>query len=910
MEVNAHGGAAAHANSGPKKTGGVAASTTGSSKLFAVSPLEPKDELEERHERSYNAVLSLTEGRGEKEANDALMAAAGTAKPGAYEDICIGLVVGVLASSSDPDAAARHYRDLTLVSRDGMTAACAHLTQIVLEKYQRLSPGAKQQLLWLTREMIKSNVNGMENICWNLMRQVAGGDVSRPNLWLADHLLDIFIDHRAWLERFPFLLASVVYTYLRVIEDHMMAEQLRKKEVKFVASLMRDRFADITVIGRDLMRVLQYVAKIPEFEELWRDIMYNPRSLSPTFGGVVQLMQTRTSRRFLQSRITPEMEKKLVFLTSQVRFGTHKRYQDWFQRQYLATNESQTLRCDLIRFIVGVIHPTNELLGSDIIPRWAVIGWLLTTCTNQVASSNAKLALFYDWLFFSPEKDNIMNIEPAILVMHHSMRPHPAITATLLDFLCRIIDNFYPKERVKVHQGVNNSLKTILDKRVLPSLLPLFGNPRLDEELRTMLKERFPQFFGVVEGQHQAPPVLERETAHDDENAPRFSDDEEEKEASADDEDSKPVAKMKSSASNSGKKKRQQQQQSKNSSKAKKTEKEPKKESNEVDEVAKEALKDLKTETNAERRCELVQKVAQTAIQEDYGYEQCDAVAQRLAEVLADDFEGRIFPEENDDVVRASLEAVEDSVGRPIFVLLRAVCEMKDGDQGRDVLIQIMADLYALQPRLGYYLLFFLTADKTAKAMTVKEKAATYRDLCEAIDDKFSMDICLVNDMRQCLEDGDISLFVHILPSVYSGFPKHAIGNTDLLYLVVSCVDGRQITQLSCMAALRELVMFKRDSFASVLSDSLNWETFEQYAFWHLVMMHPDLPVADCLVSVLPRMKAPRHSEALMFSMQRLRREKPTADTLRAVLARDVKDGDLFASSVLQQWMEVSRRIT
>lgn len=29
-------------------------------------------------------------------------------------------------------------------------------------------------------------------------------------------------------------------------------------------------------------------------------------------------------------------------------------------------------------------------------------------------------------------------LEPAILVMHHSMKPHPAITATLLDFMCRV----------------------------------------------------------------------------------------------------------------------------------------------------------------------------------------------------------------------------------------------------------------------------------------------------------------------------------------------------------------------------------------------------------------------------------------------------------------------------------------
>ena len=123
------------------------------------------------------------------------------------------------------------------------------------------------------------------------------------------------------------------------------------------------------MIGRDLLRLLQNISRIPEMEELWNDILYKPTSLSMTFTGVSQLMNMRTSRRFLQSRITPDMEKKLVFLTSQVRFGNHKRYQEWFQKTYLNTIESQTLRCDLIRFIVGVIHPPNELLCSDIIPR-------------------------------------------------------------------------------------------------------------------------------------------------------------------------------------------------------------------------------------------------------------------------------------------------------------------------------------------------------------------------------------------------------------------------------------------------------------------------------------------------------------------------------------------------------------
>ena len=55
--------------------------------------------------------------------------------------------------------------------------------------------------------------------------------------------------------------------------------------------------------------------------------------------------------------------------------------------QYLSTPESQSLRCDLIRYICACIHPSNEVLCSDIIPRWAVIGWLLTTCTVSNCSN-------------------------------------------------------------------------------------------------------------------------------------------------------------------------------------------------------------------------------------------------------------------------------------------------------------------------------------------------------------------------------------------------------------------------------------------------------------------------------------------------------------------------------------------
>lgn len=304
-----------HQNQLPPIPHSVPPGPQGQPRLFVRTPIEPKDELEDKHDRCFLLLRSIVAEKGEKEANDAL-AAHVSKDQRSHEELCLGLIVSILG---EPDNAPRHYRDLTHVARDGLTAAMNQLTHIVLEKYHKMYPSAKQQLLWLTREMIKGSVSGMETIVWNLMRQIAGGDVSRPNLWLADSLLDIFVDHRSWLEKFPFLLASVVYTYLRIIEDHVHVDKLREKEVKFVVSLMRERFADVMVIGRDLVRVLQYVAKIPEFEALWADIVHNPKSLAPTFTGVIQLMHTRTSRRFLQSRITPEMERKLYFFTSNVR---------------------------------------------------------------------------------------------------------------------------------------------------------------------------------------------------------------------------------------------------------------------------------------------------------------------------------------------------------------------------------------------------------------------------------------------------------------------------------------------------------------------------------------------------------------------------------------------------------------
>lgn len=45
------------------------------------------------------------------------------------------------------------------------------------------------------------------------------------------------------------------------------------------------QFMECLIIGRDLVRLLQNVARIPEIELVWKDLLHNPQVLSPQFTG-------------------------------------------------------------------------------------------------------------------------------------------------------------------------------------------------------------------------------------------------------------------------------------------------------------------------------------------------------------------------------------------------------------------------------------------------------------------------------------------------------------------------------------------------------------------------------------------------------------------------------------------------
>lgn len=73
----------------------------------------------------------------------------------------------------------------------------------------------------------------------------------------------------------------------------------------------------------------------------------------------------------------------------------------------------------------------------------------------------------YDWFFFDPKSDYLMNLEPSMLLMYHSIPKYVDITATLVEFLNNEFTVF-PQFKEEIKRGINSAIKIILDKGVVP----------------------------------------------------------------------------------------------------------------------------------------------------------------------------------------------------------------------------------------------------------------------------------------------------------------------------------------------------------------------------------------------------------------------------------------------------------
>ena len=856
------------------------------SRFYVSNTLTPQDALEENLEKCRKTVNEHTKDLSEKQAHDALSAAVSKSSQ-MHEEVCLGLLHIILTESN---SASNAFRDLNLVSRDSMVLIVNKLLQLISEKYTRLTDDIKTQIMWLTSQFVQSNIGGADAICHALLKQAAGGDLHATNIWLIDSLLSLFMQNRNWLEKFPPLLSVVLYSYLRLIVDHTAGayKTLRQKEVTFCISILRERFVDCMPIGRDLVRLLQNLSKIPEIKSLWKDMLHKPQLLSLQFTGINQLLSVRTSRKYLACRLTPDMENKIAFLTSKVKFGQQKRYLEWFQRQYLTSPESQSLRADLIRYICGVVHPSNEILSSDITQRWTVIGWLLSTCPNTVSAANAKLALFYDWLFYQVETDNIMNIEPGILVMYHSLRNHFQLTATLLDFLCRSALEYFQQGQPS-KECVRNAFRTILSKKVVNSIMPIIDNQRMGQELKNLIRSTFPEFFhvngtsaGKLPDQSSANKMDSESTvgssldSHSDSDAAegmsdaKFSDTEDEADVQMNGE--------KGSVKLQGGKFRPIVVEKVGGEKDDDDDDDGDvidfDELEKLDEDLRDMVLKLHQESNVGSRCDTMESIVALVVSlNDFDDEMNSALATCLNNSMVEDYYQFCLPE------KVTGRELQDSLEGPLYTLFAKLIHLPTHDIGREIIVKLLQEMKLREPKLGYHLLYYLMASEQDE-----ENLSIYEEFVRTMKDFKSISTSLFEDMKLC-QRYDPRLFVFLSPPLYRKFSKDLVGNVEMLHLLVAVVDPLQLRELLHEVVLRDLVIFGEDYVYDVLKETLSWESYEQYNVWQLLCAED--PPVDCFLNLLPLLKPNIHAEAISNILLLLKGADLTPEIVSSLLCME-----------------------
>ncbi|KAF9307425.1 Integrator complex subunit 3 [Mortierella antarctica] len=445
---------------------------------YASATYDDEDSVEKEMALAHQQLIESFQGKSDHEIHNFLQEGA-SASMARHGEIINGLLYGILTNKG---TATDFYRHMNFVSRDQLASAGKQIRYFCIHvHFQKFRQTVKEQLVWIVGQLTELRFQGCENLYMNLLKQIRGGDISTGNIQHSEAMLNLLNTHLPWVYNNPVLIAYSCFTYLRIILDHSRYPSLKQAEITFCTKLLRERFRECSDMGRDLVRALQDVSRIKEFEEIWMDLLHNPENLNPQLDGIHKLMAVPSRDFILGSRLTFDMERKLLYILKTLNVGDHIRNTTWFYERYLAAPEADALFSDIIRYICGVYHPTNAVLASSIVPRWLFIATLLRYVRSNTTAANIKLALFYDWLFYDPTRDSIMNIEPAMLLMERSLMREPWVTAILVEFLHFTVLNYHPTLREVIQKHVGMAMQVLVDKQVIKKIGLIYQAPILNE---------------------------------------------------------------------------------------------------------------------------------------------------------------------------------------------------------------------------------------------------------------------------------------------------------------------------------------------------------------------------------------------------------------------------------------------
>ena len=458
----------------------------GKSHLFKLNIIDLPDATERALEYSNALLQRELYGKNPKEIDSIVLAKSARGRE-SYIDSMRGLLYGILVNS---DECAKLFILAQSALTDDWSMIMEQLKYFTFTKFSQLKVHVRRNLFWIVDRLVSLSAKGSDGLLLGLLRQIRAGHYDEESLDILVNILNILDRHRTWLFEQVALIPYVVFVLLRILSENGFPQHIHALSLVLASELLREKFKECSLLGRDLIRSLIEVAHYPQLIPFWRWLITSDDKQSAP--PIVRLLLTPTPKKYVIMRLTPTMESELKFLFEMVPVEKQNFYFNLFLDAHLGSGDQSVFIADLIRYIVVAHHPTNATLSSNVVPRWSFITFLLKSLRTSYAAASSKLALLLDWFFFDHSADNIMLIEAGLLVITKNIVNSPKISSTLIEFLELMRFHFYPPMLQHISKCLDQAVLECVKKSVIQSPLGLISSPMMPWEIKQYLHRLFP----------------------------------------------------------------------------------------------------------------------------------------------------------------------------------------------------------------------------------------------------------------------------------------------------------------------------------------------------------------------------------------------------------------------------------
>uniref|UniRef100_A0A914GUH6 SOSS complex subunit A homolog n=1 Tax=Globodera rostochiensis TaxID=31243 RepID=A0A914GUH6_GLORO len=783
---------------------------------------------------------------------------------------------------------------------------------VLIEAFSFLKPEYRRQMVKFFAETIKMNVPSVDACLSNLFRALSDGTEFCETCQFAFSVAKILNANPEWiigLKKNSLALADAFAFMARFIADLQLVvanssftgvEPFKSTLISVCELLIRERFSDLAgIMGKDLLISLMRLAKLPQFQNVWKSLLHNPTSLVANIS-LKQLLLYMPMDKFLGSRVSVSISRKIDDLKKPIERNKFSADLAAFKNAHLSGPDGGTMRAEIIRHIW--VHLKQEESNHECYEaRAALLGCILRTAKVGAEQQWCKLMLFWEWFGFEPRLGHLV-IEPAFSTIQNMLNYHPKLGNSLIDFLIRESQSVGKSEcshlrcvgSSEIGTSAEGTIPFNISRFVPEKTTTSLGLTKSETVDATAMQPNGKETLAEGYGQIKKPKTKNlkknldeaktgnKEYSQFTRKRKRTKSREEPKgEESAELRPHSVLHAHHSPAvpSTSGAMSCDSWPPTQRGSILEGRMNESIEDGGDINRL--QNLLAMVRGEFQEHLEELDKALADSLFDtEEFDIEQAECIAHCLLQIFLEGTTG-CFPE-------------NDLTDHPIFTLFRVIAQSEEGAESRKSLLMILAKMRNECACVGYLFLSFLRkveSDAASRRGGGEEESRrasdTYRSLCETME--LSLETVLIRDLEKCSFD-NVNLFARLLH-----------------------IDPHQLSGLMSEIARENIVLFSPEDILDLLQGSLKWESMEQFMLWQLVQV--EAVEFDKFLDLLQTLNYAQHPEATAAILVILRNMEPDpeASVMRSLLRNlflRQPDRDLFTVDALKLLVDYSNNIS